>query len=69
MIFDGADRVRGRRQEGRGKRGSGVGRGEKKVKIWEGGEKRKTLRAPLRGGRRETRDGRGEAYPLSTPHI
>ena len=39
-----------------GKGGAGVGRGEKDVKILEGGEKEFILRAPLR-----------EVYPLSTP--
>ena len=49
IIFDGADRVRGRRREGRERKEVvGVGRGMKNVKIFEGMEKRKILRVPLR---------------------
>ena len=65
----GADRVRGRRLEGRRVRGGGVGRGMKKCKNMEGREKRKIFCVPLREGRKETRGGRGEAYPPVHPLI
>ena len=57
----------GKRKEAGGeerKEGVGVGRGMKQCKNMEGREKRKILRVPLREGRRETRGGKGEAYPL-----
>ena len=41
----------------------------KKCKHMEGREKGKILRVPLREGRRETRGGRGEAYPPVHPLI
>ena len=68
MIFDGAGQ--GKREEAggeEGKEGAGVGRGEKDVKIWERGEKRKNLRAPLREGRRETRGWEGRGLPPVHP--
>ena len=54
---------------GGGQRGVGVGRGEKKCKNMEGREKRKILRAALREGIKETRDGSGEAYSHVHPLI
>ena len=63
MIFDRADRVRGRRQEGRREEGEGLGRGMKNVKILKGGKKGKFLRVPRSERRRETRGGRGLASP------
>ena len=71
MIFDGAGQ--GKREEAggeEGKEGAGVGRREKDVKIWERGEKRKKLRAPLREGRRETRgrEGRG-LHPVHPSYL
>ena len=49
MIFDGADRVRERRRERRGKRWLGVGRGEKKCKNMGGrGKKENSARAAPR---------------------
>ena len=66
MIFDEADRVRGRRREGRReKKGAGVGRGMKKCKNMEGREKRKIF-ARAAPGRRETRAGGVGPTLLST---
>ena len=63
MIFNGADRVRGRRREGRREKRGGSRERDEKCKNMEGWKKRKILRVSLREGRRETRGGRGEAYP------
>ena len=65
MIFDRADRVRGRRQEGRREEGEGLGRGMKNVKILKGGKKRKIFaRAPLR---EEEGDKGREGFGLPPP--
>ena len=66
MIFDGADRERGRRLEMREKGGAGVGRGMKNVKIWKGGERGKIC--ACRSEKGEGRQGAGGVRPtlLST---
>ena len=70
MIFDGADRARGRGGRGGEKRGGLSRKRDEKCKNIEGVEKRKILRVPLRERRRETRGWRGGAYPPCPPsHI
>ena len=70
MVFDGVDRVRGRRREERRvKRGGSRKRAEINVKIWKRGKKGKNFaRRSEMGGERKGAGGE-RTTPCPPPHI